>query len=137
MIKLKKEIKIDESKYSLENVIPKLLWSNSNPSDNFPAQKVQLDLSKYDMVDIFYVTATNETNEVYVKRILKNYQSMLTRAWNGGDGYVHQFRRTATVADDGISFSTADRSGAGNYTNGYTDKIIPIHIIGYNSKLFN
>lgn len=137
MSKINENIEIGNTGYKLGNIVFKLLWSNSNPTNSFQEQTLQLNLVNYDIVDIFYVTSTNEINEVYVKRIIKNYNAMLTRAWNGGDGHVHQFRRTATVSNNGIHFSAADRSGAGNYTAGYTDKIIPLYIIGYKTNLFS
>jgi hypothetical protein len=112
------------------NLGAKLLWTNDNPSSNFPGQTITLDLNNYDGVIIEF-------------NVAKSVNSLLTRAYitkNDNSQYLSvgglynpsnakSRGRTISVNNNGITLG-----------NGYTDATdngacIPIKIYGVHLSL--
>lgn len=112
------------------NLGAKLLWTNDNPSSNFPGQTITLDLTNYDGVIIEF-------------NVAKSVNSLLTRAYitkNDNSQYLSvgglynpsnakSRGRTISVNNNGITLG-----------NGYTDATdngacIPIKIYGVHLSL--
>lgn len=104
-----------------ENLEPVLLWTNSNPTTNFDAQTISLDLTDYAGVIVEFNRAVNNTwlaNRSYIKK----GETKL------GAGNMHSkdiAARNASCNDSGVTFE----KGYGN--NGVDNAdIIPIKIYG-------
>lgn len=99
----------------------KILWINTNPTNNFGAQTIAIDFSNYDMYEVvFYQSTTHNERELTSGRIRTQKGSILSyvpnnifRAWN--------------CTNSNISFeSIRDNSN-----------LIPAYIIGYKTGLFS
>lgn len=100
-----------------------LLWTNSSPNTNFSAQKITLDLSKYDGVIIEYAFSTTKSQVASRIKLEKN----ITYAHGGGyfDTGVGNARNVTVIDDTGVTFTENKDSVAANNVN------IPLNIYGY------
>lgn len=117
-------------------IIKDLLWNNPSPTENFAAQTLSLDLSKYDAVIIRCSEGKNYNTDAQKPYQLFNYVPK--------DGVVHYmssilntsgtsnayWARQVTVTDTGITFSTAGYP-ASTLASANTGMIIPTEIYGY------
>lgn len=78
-----------------------LLWTNSDPTANFAAQTVSLDLSAYDAVLIIYLANLNR-NAQYSRICLKNGYSNVLLGVISASSDIRT--RTANVTDSGVDF---------------------------------
>lgn len=112
-----------------------VLWTNPNPTSNFSAQTVSIDLSGYEAIIIGgkgylsnlyeeYAYLTKDTNNKYYAFGLENSS---THVFGGGVG-----GRNITISNSGITFSTGYRAnGVAGAEFG-----VPLHIYGIKKKLF-
>lgn len=109
------------------NLSCKLLWTNSNPTSLFLAQKINLDLSSYKSVIIeFYGQIGSGNNYVFTRpTILKNEAKQVAVVANGAGFY-----RNITMENDGVTVSTGYYN---NGNSGYNDYVIPYKIYGSNN----
>lgn len=106
-----------------------LLWENSNPTANFTAQTISLDLSEYDAAYIVYKSSTGNIlwSGIILKDDALNYPRFIT---NSGAN-TRWFSRTIRVNDTGAVFADCGRFTQG--TSGTTttnDSMIPYRIYG-------
>lgn len=81
-----------------------LLWTNSDPTANFSAKTVSIDLSDYDAVLIYFFANANMTRQ----------DSVIIRKASGGGGLLVTSvegsgvirTRTAVVSASGVQFGT-------------------------------
>lgn len=88
------------------------LWENTNPTGNFYAQTVNLDLSEYDGVSIYYKAYPDAVSIIPYGFIPKGTQAMLqfvTTAKN-------VLNRTAAVTDAGVEFGPGQANGENSNT---------------------
>ena len=129
------EIELAKSKNILDNyinnsrgeIVPELLWTNSNLNSSFDNQTISLDLSKYKYI----ITVTNSTSEgmnddnypcnAYVIPVLS---SEPTNKYSLG-AKDSSCARTYYAIPSGVVFTSADR----------TDRVIPRFIYGVSSDL--
>ena len=84
------------------------LWENAKLSNTFDAQKISLDLSSYDGVEV--VTYADETTNVYLNSgfIRKGLQGVFQYTYATS---AYRLTRTFTVSDTGVDFATATNTG--------------------------
>lgn len=116
-----------------ENLV-KILWSNSNPTNNFDAQTVSLndDISNYDMYCVIFNQSTASTNQL-TTGILPIGDTFVNMAIN------KNFRRSLSVSGNSLTFSdTKEFSTYGEVTQKTENaQLIPTYVIGFNFGLFN
>ena len=105
----------------------KLLWTNPNPSSNFTAQTVSLDLTEYDAVEI---QCKNLASSDYMIgtlfRIKKGDKGLLlSNAATNRERDVHSVSNTGIEFSGGIIYNTY--GGAQSTDN---SRVIPIRIYG-------
>lgn len=100
-----------------------LLWTNSNPNTNFSAQKVALDLSKYDGVIIEYAFSIVKSQVASRIKLEKN----ISYAHGGGyfDTGAGNARNITKIDDTGVTFTENKDTVTANNVN------IPLKIYGY------
>lgn len=104
----------------IENLEPVLLWTNSNPTAEFAAQTVSLDLSNYIGVIIECLYSTNNqnlTSRVYIKKGETLIGGCNTESYPN-------VRLITAINDEGVSFGVARDS------NTHNDNVIPYKIYG-------
>lgn len=97
----------------------KILWTNPSYTTEFPAQKINLDLSKYTCIRIIY------TNWAGSWSFIDNGLTPITS--NGILGILNVANtnnRRFTASSTGVEFQAPENNG-NNRSN------VPIHIIGY------
>lgn len=102
------------------------LWTNSDPSSNFSAQTVPLDLSGYSVIAI----ACKQQNSTSIDMAIPclGFVGNTLQCCVPNIGSTQYFyKRTATIASTGITFSTGYRNTTG--TTG-TNYCIPVAIYG-------
>lgn len=97
------------SDWELVGGVRKLLWENASLSSTFDAQKISLDLSGYDGVEV--VTYADETTDVYLNSgfIRKGLQGVFQYMYATQS---YRLTRTFTVSDTGVDFATATNTGS-------------------------
>ena len=104
-----------------------LLWTNPSPSDNFSAQTISLDLSKYDAVEITFKSSgiTTIRSDIDGKSREANYIE------SSGAGYIQAARRGYTTSSTGISFGKGYWNFGAHYPwNETSDACVPYKIYG-------
>lgn len=98
-----------------------LLWTNPNPSSNFGAQTISIDLSGYLLVLIEQDPFNNGSLDVAIGLIGSEMKMFCLANTNTNRNGA----RNLTVSSTGITFSACTYNGATN--NGYS---IPLRIFG-------
>nr|DAR35706.1 MAG TPA: hypothetical protein [Caudoviricetes sp.] len=101
-----------------------LLWTNPSPNKNFSAQKVTLDLSKYDGVIIEYAFSIANSNISSRIKLEKN----ISYAHGGGflsSTNTANARNVTAIDDTGVTFTDNKDTDTANNNN------IPLKIYGY------
>ena len=101
-----------------------LLWTNSNPKENFAAKKVSLNLSEYDGVIIEYAFSIANSNISSRIKVEKNI------SYAHGGGYLGSTnaanaRNVTAIDDTGVTFTDNKDAATANNAN------IPLKIYGY------
>ena len=105
-----------------------LLWTNSQPNENFPGVTIDLDLSNYQYVRIIFA------DQIACVDIAKNHTAQALRSWQFDvSGTPYFFIRRCTVSNSSIQFTDCFRkqinaSGAPNTQN---SSLKPEAIYGY------
>lgn len=102
-----------------------LLWENQNPSTNFAAQKITLDLSKYETVIIVHMPSISYPTVYMTQMSFKTSDgtfAVLNAAIMG-----QALWRTVTIDDTGITFSGGVYGGNASPSDG---ACIPVRIYG-------
>lgn len=100
------------------------LWVNPNPTSNFAAQTVSLDLSSWKVVAIankFNASSTSET--IHIVRV--GSQFIMNAVNIGSNAYVA--KRTTTVSATGVTFAQGYRNTSGTAGAEYS---VPVAIYG-------
>jgi hypothetical protein len=89
-----------------------LLWTNPNPTAEFVAQTISLDLSRYDAVAVEYSMITTSNYHKTVEVPLKHGTTIpiMGEFVFGTGGKIAAFYRTGQVSDTGFSFSNGYQS---------------------------
>lgn len=117
---------------SLDCDLMDLLWTNPNPSAEFGAQDVSVNLSNYDFVlmdTILYGTNESFTSICRTPKGGTAVRSRFINAWWSGSAVQNQ-QRDYTVYDNKITFTGGQRSGAS-----YNGDLVPYHIYGIKRSL--
>ena len=105
----------------------KILWTNPNPTSEFAEQDITLNSDDYDVLEIYYLMAANNTY-VGSQKIPKGYN---TRLMYTTSSLMIRFRNIIYLSDTSYSIE----SGAG--ASGSDSDLIPLYIIGYKTGLFS
>lgn len=104
-----------------------ILWTNQSPTSNFATQTITLSSNDYDILEIYYSMASNNTyvgSQKFIKgsntRIMYNTSALNIR-----------FRNIIYLSDKSYSIS----SGTGD--GGSDADLIPLYIVGYKTGLFS
>ena len=108
----------------------KLLWENPNPSAGFASQTIDLDLSRYDEVEIKF--NYNNTSNIVVSgkgKLNEVIRGCLINGSTTSGLYISGVYRDGTVTNNGITFTTGSfpRNGGFSTSNDY---MVPVKIYG-------
>lgn len=102
------------------------LWTNPNPSSSFSAQTINLNLTDYKFIEIYYIRYSEENifcnrvpfenTEIYTQLNYCDYDSGSVRAWI----------RNVRLRTTDIYFNTASINGSVD-----NNALVPYKIIGY------
>ena len=110
-----------------------LLWTNPSPSAAFDAQTIQLDLSDYDFVQIFYRFRTTSDGS-YTAHLVQKNGNTATNSFASNDSSAaagtYCWSRNATATDEGIVFSGCYHGYTGRAVTVSNNNIIPTKIYG-------
>lgn len=114
-----------------------VLWTNPNPNQAFSNQTINVDLSDYDCVEIYYKKGI-DTGEQMIKAKIDGSISLFAFQYVDGSGDCMVVRPTV-VGKTSIVFDHAYALGIGTNVNaGQNDAtVIPTMIIGYKTGLFS
>lgn len=112
-----------------------LVWTNSNPTSNFPAQTINLDLGKYNYV---LIESKRSKNDVLGDDNGINPQYSLIQIGQNGkimgidNNYAFHFMKDVSVTTSNITFGTTYRRGYNlpSQDSGADDCAIPLKIYG-------
>lgn len=113
-----------------------LLWTNPNPSANYDAQTVSIDLSRYDLIMILARVAADRTYLVPPTIIPKNSDggALSFTIFASINNWPHNLvqRIVSMVDDNGITFDDATIKATNATTSATTsnDYLIPCYIYG-------
>ena len=120
---------------SIPSEYKKLLWTNPNPTSDFGAQTLTLDLSGYDEVEIV-ATFLGDTRASYSTRCAVGagsnlaYQILNTATATNASTFINGVAREFTVSTSGITFGNGQMTyNGGAYTN-WQSRAIPYKIYG-------
>lgn len=103
-----------------------LLWTNPSPENSFPAQTIQLELSKYELVMISVTVANTTTTST----ITYNFGRIGDTIGLEPVVYNSTFRRRdATILASGVSFS--DGRYYASYGDSHNGEVQNIQVIPY------
>lgn len=101
-----------------------VLWENANPSSNFAAQTVTVDLSDWSWIAVGAAVGTTGTSEMIT--LVRNGTSTTISLPNVGSTQYF-YKRSITVSPTGVTFSTGYRNTTGTTGTSYC---IPLRIYG-------
>lgn len=108
----------------------KILWTNPNPTVDFPQQDITLSSSDYDILD-FYFKSSKGNNYMLHNRTLKGYSAILFSVSVAQSPYVQ--RRYADYVND----TTYNIKGMEGAWGGDEGNLLPMYVIGYKTGLFD
>lgn len=112
---------------NIKKALSKLLWENSNPTESFSSQTVDLSSSDYNYYEVIYLLVNNTQLTKSTGKIPKGKCAYLD--YIGGSGSLIAFNRQVTNnADNLLSFNNAVRINTNETDN---TRCIPLRIIGY------
>ena len=102
-----------------------LLWENASHTSTFAAQTIQLDLSGYSLILVFFKRST--TDNSYGSNINKIGIGSLCTCGASSTNLTSTLSRKYTSSSSGITFTTGFNSNGGNANDDY---MIPYQIYG-------
>lgn len=101
-----------------------LLWTNPDPTSNFAAQTVSLDLAEYNAVLITYTAQANSTRFGSAIGLIDGNNYFVTIGIDStANNYI--YKRGAAADNSGVTFTTGYRD-----TTSSTGYAIPLYIYG-------
>ena len=117
-----------------------ILWSNSNPTDDFSNQTITLNSSDYDAYELIYARSKSQNIRYSTGRIPKGSSfNIFVFAGEESGGYLsYRYRNLNYVSDTSLSVSNCIQKIVNETTTGTANATcIPLYIIGYKTGLFN
>lgn len=117
-----------------------ILWSNSNPTDDFSNQTITLNSSDYDAYELIYARSKSQNIRYSTGRIPKGSSfNIFVFAGEESGGYLsYRYRNLNYVSDTSLSVSNCIQKIVTETTTGTANATcIPLYIIGYNTELFS
>lgn len=128
---------INEVENKAENIIGVELWSNSNIEVDFAPATITIDLSDYDMFEVWYTHDKYSTTNFECQLCLKGINHMTFMGVSTSEKISIQERRV-TFTDSNVQFSDCTYYNmVGNSVTTQNLRNIPYKIIGYKTGLFN
>lgn len=127
---LKSGINANETK--ILNITGQILWTNQDPTQNISqTTDISLSSSDYDILEIYYIQATNNTSLMYSNKILKGASTrMRISTVDGANIYRGMTYLSDTSYRIDLPYSETTLSNINSL-------VIPYKIIGYKTGLFN
>lgn len=100
-----------------------LLWTNPDPTSNFSAQTISLNLSGYDAVKVLAAQNTSSSSGVMVETT-KDYEGRLFMMYNA------RYYRGFTWSDTGVTFTDGYQASLSSNLSANNSAAIPIYIYG-------
>ena len=111
-----------------------LLWSNSDPTASFANQTISLDLSDYDICEVFFFESSNVGRRYSMStRIPKGSTGIMRNLSTPASGSVCSvIQRSVQVATNGVDFGTGQYRGvtATSAMSTANDVFVPLSIYG-------
>lgn len=121
----------------LNNIKGKILWTNSNPTNNFSGTTITLNSSDYDMYEIIYCSeATGALNKTLKStKSIKGYGTIMEIT--NPTGSVTPIRARNVTYDTDTRLIISDGYASNVYPlSTDNSKCIPLYIIGYKTGFF-
>lgn len=111
----------------------KILWTNSNPNNDFAAQTITLNSADYDVLEWIYRSDVSG-NLCFSEKSIKGYgtQFVMPSLSSGSKQWVRRIIRTSDTqfsAYDGRSLDGGTATNANSFC-------VPLYVIGYKTGLF-
>ena len=119
------------SQTEINNLKGQILWTNSNPTNDFSTQAITLSSNDYDMYEIIYYSSITQAVQMTTGKIKKGENLYLTQTYY--DAQV-RIRQREVIYNSDLSLNVQEAKNNGSTQN--TD-LIPIYVIGYKTGLFN
>ena len=109
-----------------------LLWTNASPNSDFATQTINLDLSKYDAIKVFYLRhagspyQSSDEIEIGTQGIIGFVEGGTT----AGAYMAIRYRYITSVTEVGVTFSTGYIGWAGQAETKNESMAIPVKIYG-------
>lgn len=100
------------------------LWTNADPSSNFAAQTVSVDLSGYSVIAIKYCAQTGQ-GRYACSMVIKDGDSYYVTIGINSTSNNYYYKRGASADSSGVTFTTGYRN-----TSESTSYAIPVAIYG-------
>lgn len=104
----------------LTNIAGQILWTNPNPTGDFPSQTTTLNSDDFDVYEVFYYISTESLQMESCKSLKGHGTRLMIPSTN------MEFRRMNAVNDTTYSFEVPSDVKFG----------VPVRIIGYKTGLF-
>ena len=112
----------------LENILGKVLWTNTSPNNDFSSQQITLNNSDYDVIEWFYRT-DSAANLVFSVKTMKGYGTQFD--FNSSVSSSRWTRRISRVSD--TKYSASDCTNISNNTT-VNSQCVPLLVIGYKTE---
>lgn len=127
---LKSGINANETK--ILNITGQILWTNQDPTQNISqTTDISLSSSDYDILEIYYIQATNSTSLMYSNKILKGASTRMRISTTDG---ANIYRGMTYLSDTSYRI---DLPYSETTLPNINSLVIPYKIIGYKTGLFN
>ena len=127
---LKAGINANETK--ILNITGQILWTNQDPTQNISqTTDISLSSSDYDILEIYYIQATNNTSLMYSNKILKGASTRMRISTTDG---ANIYRGMTYLSDTSYRI---DLPYSETTLSNINSLVIPYKIIGYKTGLFN
>lgn len=131
--KLNKDILdlINENNAAINNIKGKILWTNSNPTNDFASQNILLSSSDYDVLEVFYRSDISG-GVGFSAKCLKGYGTQCV--FNSNISTNMWVRRITRNSDTSFSATNCVKVNDNSTSN---SQCVPLYIVGYKTGLFS
>lgn len=117
---------VNEIKEEADSFKPVMLWTNLYPVADFAGQTINLNLTDYEFIEVYYTRWAGDT-ELSIKFYFQNAETQFDLQYVDYDsGTVRSWNRSGVINTSYISFNDAKINGTTS-----NSALIPYKIIGY------
>jgi hypothetical protein len=129
-------------KHAHNDINGTILWSNSNPTQEFESQNITLSSSDYDILEFYFASSISSTN-TFTSKAIKGSGTTVFVMINLNEDVSQEtgvrLRNISYISDTSYQIGNGLlRGGSGSSIPTIVNNfLIPIYVIGYKTGLFN